>query len=639
MKKTYVFMIISFNILLIYLFVFSSSRNEDLIIQLDDKVQGYKVIASLDGEMISSIYDIADEHGMAIVIKQINKSGLIFQDYEYFIYNFDFIKDEVKYLDYNKIISLSSFSNQKITEFNKNMNMPSGSIYIYSDDISPLTRYLEDNSEYNYNIYANDEYNIIFVNLIANGRTIVAFVGLIILATLFILLTRRKELAFHYVNGKNDFEIINYQFLRLFKLHFVFFIVLNIIPIIYVMNLSLEYLVDYVKYILVGNIFFMLCYLLFSYIIIPLVIRANNAFELLKGRQVVGMTFSFIKVMVILLTIFELVSLSSVYQKYPEIKYYYDVFNEDILDDLYDLRGLSIGKKYNLTYEDNLEIAEKLYVIENNYYIQDNPSKAFDKETMTIREEFVKDTVSNYRYMNDKMFNLLNIEDVNGNILTSNGEMTIYVPESKYNDVKKRYDEVDNFVKIKDRQKVFIPLQGTVEEYYAMDAYYIVEKVVVDKEMMELGENIYEPSLINMYFDKKDIEEIQEKYYPNSYIKSLESKYFTALEEKIILFVNIINSSVLIAISLLVCLIIYYSSLYKKYQELIFVNIINGKSILPIVLKKNLLINLSILGVTVYCIVSDLYIGLLIALIHAIIIGIMNIKLSRSNYIAKLKEN
>ncbi len=639
MKKTYVFMIISFNILLIYLFVFSSSRNEDLIVQLDNEVQGYQVIASLDDEMISSIYDIADEYNMTIVIKQINKSGLIFQDYEYHVYNFDFIKDKVKYLDNNKITSLSSFSNQKISEVNNNSNLVGGGIYIYANDISPITKYLEDNSEYNYNIYANDEYNIIFVNLVTNGRTIAAFVGLIILSTLFILLTRRKELAFHYVNGKNDFSIINYQFLRLFKLHFIFFLVVNIVPIIYIMSLSLEYGLDYVQYILIGNIFFMLCYLLVSYVTIPLVIRLNNAFELLKGRQVVGMTFSFIKVMVILLTIFELVSLSSVYQKYPEIKYYYDVFNEDILDDLYDLRGLSIGKKYNLTYEDNLEIAEKLYVIENNYYIQDNPSKVFDKETMTVKEKFIRDTVSNYRYMNDNMFNLLNIEDVNGNILTSNEEATIYVPESKYNDVKKRYSEIDNFIKIKDGQQIFIPLDGIREEYYAIDAYYIVEKATIDEEMMKLGYNIYEPNRVNMYFDEEDVQKVHDKYFPNSYIRSIESRYFNKLEEEIILFVNIINSAILIAISLLVCLIIYYSSLYKKYQELLFVNVINGNSILPIILKKNLLINLSILGLIIYCIISGLYIGLVIVLIHAIIIGIMNIKLSRSNYILKLKEN
>ncbi len=635
MKKTYTFLIVIFNLLLIYLFVFSSARNEDLVIQLDNNIDGYILKVEMNDNEISSLFAIADEHEMALVFKKINYSGLISHDYEYDIYNFGLIKDEIKYLGDNEIISVSPFSKQKINEIGENYH-PNSSISIFTENIEPLMQYFNE-LERHYNIYEINEFNIYVVNAIANGRIVIAFIGLLSVSIVFMLLSRSKELAMHFVQGKNDIEIIGYQFMRILKIHLLVLVFINLLPIAYLVSLSVEHLFSFIPYIFVANFIFILIYFLINYITIPLIIKTNSILSLLKGKKILGASLHVLRFICIFLMILTLFSANKVSDNFYKAYFYYNITNEKKVDDLYTFQGSSIGIGNELNYEENVDIVSRIHFIEYNEYLASNVESYFDYDKMRLKKIFTEDINKNYRYLNSNMFNLLEVKDINGKIVTNDGKTTIYVPESKYDQVKNRYQNIDNFVKIEDNQEIFIPMDATIEHYYSIDAYYIVEEANIDKEMIDDGFNIYEPGQVNMFFTKDDVEYLQGKYFSSFNITSIHSNFLSDMEEEWILYINIINSTLILLITFIVSSIVYYRALFKKYNQLLLVNLINGNSIFPIILLKNMLLNIALLIILICMFIFGNYLWIVIILIQILIILLEYRRILRSDYISEIK--
>lgn len=631
MKRMYKLIIVFVNLLFIYLFVFSSSRNAELLVQLDQKIEGYSITAEISDEEIKKIYDIADENGMAIICKNINYNGLVKSDFEYNIYNFSVIKNYVKYLGKNEIITVSPFSHLAITEIDQSYTL-SSSVYVFTKNIEPLVNYFESLGVM-YSISEVNEMNIFLINLIGNGFTIISFFVLVSVGILYILLTRSKELAVHFVHGKRDHEIIFFQITRILKIHLSLMIIINIIPLIYLMTLSFEYFFDYLIYIIIANLIFLLIYFIINYICVPLVIKANSLFALLKGKQILNISMVSVEIICIIMAILAIFSLYSVKNEFNSAYFFYRISTEETANDLYNLQGSGVGGIYNLSYEDNLDIASRVYSIENNMYLSENPEEYFDYKQMTLSDAFIESTDKNYLMLNSKMFNLLKIKDVYGNILINDGETAIYVPESKYKAVKQKNPNMNNIISIEDDQEVFVPIFSGIEEYYSKEAYFYVTETSVSNE----GWNVYEPGLTNVFFTKEDAEYIRDKYFPNRYVCSLKQELLAQLENNWILYFNLINSAIIVLISYILSCLIYYKSLFQKYSQLLLVNIVNGNNVIPIIIKKNMLLNIVLLLVTIISFVFGNYLWLLLVIIQVLILFYEYRKLIKSDYVLEIK--
>lgn len=632
MKKILNLLIIVFNIILLYIYIFSCGVTENLKNQIDQVSQGYSVMVDESAIDIQKVFEIADDEEIVVIFTTVNYGGLIKYDYTYDIYNYDLVSDNIKFVNNDEIISILPFSKQHLNIIENDYTM-NGSMSIYGEDISNIIKYFED-SNINYTINPIDEYSTFTLNILANGKTLFSFVLLSLISIIFILFTRRKEVAIHYIHGKNEFQIIKFQTFKILKIHIISVFIVSIIPIFYLFSLSTEHVFRYLFFNIIANLLFMISYIVLIFIVIPIIIKNENALEIIKGKKIISSSLSVLMLFLIVLSIVNVFSIDSAMKNFNRIQFYYNISESEKVHDLYALQGGS-ASQYNLSYNDNIDINSKVLYYEQNEYLWNNKEILFDENTLTFNTEFISDVDKNYYKVNCNMLNFLEIKDDNNKLINNCNKNTIYTPAGKYNDVKRKYPNYE-IVKIKDNQNTFIPMGSSEFEFYANDAYYIVIDSIVSKEDFEYI-NVYEPGNANMFFHKKDIDKIKTQYFPTSSIISNWSSIYIYMEEEFIVYLNDLNSAIILLITYVISVIVYLRAFFKRYAQLINIYLINGKSIIPIIVLKNKFIILINILLLVYCILNNSYSFIFILGLQIITLIVEYINQVRKNYISMFK--
>ncbi len=604
MKKASFAFKLLLNVFILFSYLFLSGHREEI----PSGIEHEYVYLTGDTEF-DTIYSLADKYEVSLVFYD-GDTTFFTNNLTYYIYNYEYIEKNIKYVqDDGTLFSPSPFNDNKVIILDDDKLDSHYRVIIVGESRFEFIAELTDYGFLKRTFSSSEFQSVQGVASfgLANFTSIMTLLLLWLVVSIHYIFSRKKKISILYTLGDSDFQISRKIILKNFKLHLLSILIVTVIPSIYIVLNSFSYFINFISYFIVINSIIFIGDIILIYLLVPNIIRSSNPLSVIKGKSI-GKSLYIFSLVIMLFSMFVTAFNINGFSKGLNLLQYYNMYTDDLKDsNLYLMRhdGNINSEVYEIGPEDELydEIYQYAYIINGVY--TDTGTYTDDKE---LNLKFIGSD-DNYFYINNKMFNFLEVEDVDGNIIEFDGT-GVFIPESKFDDLYRFYSGYgENIYKVKDNQ-LKLGSANTSLYNYMYDAIYIVEKP---------RDVYFVPGQVNIFFHYDDLETVKNitgyDLFESVYDTKKEANY-TIITEVIDYFTSFTILLIVSCISLITSSLLFIE-IYKNKIAVYYVNGVNSFKIWIKIFTPLIVGNLAILFYSLKC--DVLFIALLFIILQIVL--------------------